>query len=84
MCAAHWPAVQALSASCNLEGHAGLRGCSKLAVSLAICMGKGPPGFVADEDLQRVFGSMLSCVPQVRQSVAPMLLGCTPKLRVLG
>ncbi|KAI7842251.1 hypothetical protein COHA_003892 [Chlorella ohadii] len=65
MCAAHWPALQALSACCNLERHAGLQGCSKLAVSLVICMGKGPPNLAADADLQRMFGCMLSCVLQV-------------------
>lgn len=70
MCAAHWPAVQALAATCDLASIVGLPGCTKLAVSLAICVGKGPPDLAADADLRRMFGAMMGYTPQVKTSGA--------------
>lgn len=65
MAAAHWPAVQALAAACNLDSLASPPAWSKLAVGLAVCMGKGPLALAADQDLQRLFGDMLGRVPRV-------------------
>lgn len=65
MCAAHWPAVRALAAACDLPSIAGVPGCSKLAISLAACMAVGPPSLVADAELQQMFVSLLGRIPKV-------------------
>ena len=70
MCAAHWPAAQALAAACDLASVAGTPGCSKLAISLAICVGKGPPTLAADAELQSMFDAMLAHAPQARWGCA--------------
>lgn len=65
MCAAHWPAARALAAGCDLPSIAGVPGCSKLAISLAACLAKGPPSLVADAEVQQMFASLLGRIPKV-------------------
>lgn len=69
MCAAHWPAVQALAAACDLGSCAGALGCSWLAVSLAVCMAKGPLSLATDADLYCMFRSMLGHISKVSQGI---------------
>ncbi|KAL4428014.1 hypothetical protein ABPG75_002103 [Micractinium tetrahymenae] len=64
MACGHWAAVQALAAARDLLTLDCPPAWAKLAVGLAVCMGKGPPTLAVDPALHHLFGQMVDRIPR--------------------
>lgn len=66
MACAHWQALQALDSAGVVSSLRDAEDAAQVALSLALCISRGPPTLAADEALQRLFARMLQRLGQVR------------------